>query len=419
MSVEATVLIPTHNHGPTLRASLQSALAQSVPVEVFVIGDGISEETRAVVEDIVREHPCVRFFDYPMGPRHGEAYRHDALTHANGPVVCYLSDDDVYLPHHVADMCKLLEDADFAHAQAVEALVGGGIGVWTVDLALSAYRRESLRGSNRIPFSAGAHTLSAYRALPEGWTSAPQGIPTDLFMWQKFIRQPDCRFRSGWRPSVLIFPSPKRLDMPLEERRMEMESWIARTRGEQGVIALNAEVLSAKTASLAELEARFIDATLDDGKLRSGHVFQVFFPHPQEYDEKDSARFQVHGGEWETIRVRFPYPTSGLSVRIDPTDRPCVIELGRIVLRASDRSVLWRLDKDNCQEVRIGGTAVELSRGQVLTLLSDGNDPQVRLPPLRLPCEPEEVELEVVVRLDADTERIARLFSDRLRLQSA
>lgn len=43
----ATVLVPTHNHGPTLSLSVGSALAQTVQdIEVLVAGDGATAETR-------------------------------------------------------------------------------------------------------------------------------------------------------------------------------------------------------------------------------------------------------------------------------------------------------------------------------------------------------------------------------------
>ena len=51
--VRATVLTPTHDHGALLGHSLRSALAQTVEnIEVFVVGDGVNDDTRAVVEEL-------------------------------------------------------------------------------------------------------------------------------------------------------------------------------------------------------------------------------------------------------------------------------------------------------------------------------------------------------------------------------
>ena len=116
MPLEATVIIPTHDHGPMLLHSARSALAQTVEeIELFIVGDGVPEVTREIVSELKRDER-VRFFDHPKGPRHGEIYRHAALQEARGEIVCYLSDDDLCFPEHVACMRRLLSSADFAHA---------------------------------------------------------------------------------------------------------------------------------------------------------------------------------------------------------------------------------------------------------------------------------------------------------------
>src|SRR5262245_54799950 len=125
MAPLATVLIPTHDHGPTLRYALTSALFQTVgEVEVFVIGDGISPEGRAVAEEFAVADERVRFFDFQKGERHGEASRHEALAEANGEFVFYLSDDDLWFSDHVAELSALLHEADFGHTAGVAVLTG-------------------------------------------------------------------------------------------------------------------------------------------------------------------------------------------------------------------------------------------------------------------------------------------------------
>src|SRR5262245_58512149 len=111
----ATVLIPTHDNGRTLWWSVQSALDQTVTdLEIIIVGDGTTDSTRATAIELCTVDPRVRFIDNPKGERHGELHRDAALQNVNGEIVCYLADDDLWLPTHVETMLSLLREADFA-----------------------------------------------------------------------------------------------------------------------------------------------------------------------------------------------------------------------------------------------------------------------------------------------------------------
>jgi hypothetical protein len=212
-----------------LRHSVGSALAQTVgELEIFIVGDGVPDVTRDVVADLCHRDKRIRFFDNPKGPRRGEAHRHAALAEARGRIVCYLCDDDLWLPEHVETMERLLTDAEFAHAYdaAIEpdqtfcSTVGGA--------SMPRLRDHLLDGFNFVPLSTGAHLLSAYRRLPVGWRTTPQGTPTDLYMWQQFLDRPWVRCRAAPEITVLRFPSPPRRCWSFEERLAEIERWAAR-----------------------------------------------------------------------------------------------------------------------------------------------------------------------------------------------
>lgn len=223
----ATVLIPSHEHGNLLGLAAASALEQSVEdLEVFIVLDGANPETAAVARSLANEDARVRVFVNPKGERHGEAHRHRALAEAQGRIVCYLSDDDLWFPDHVEYLEGLLAGADFAHSVPAVVGVDGNLSTpYIGDLTDRAHREFIMGGRNFIPLSNGAHTLAAYRSLPEGWTPAPPDLYTDLHMWQKFVAAPELRLTSGGRPTVLHFPSPARRDMSLEERLSELTSW--------------------------------------------------------------------------------------------------------------------------------------------------------------------------------------------------
>lgn len=409
-NLAATIVLPTHDHGPTLYCSVRSALEQTVPVEVFIIGDGATEETRAIARELENADDRVRFFDHPKSPSRGEMHRHEALKQARGRVVCYLSDDDLYLPHHCEDMCRLLDDADFAHALPVEALPDGGIALAVIDLAMEGYRREILGERNRLPLSAGAHTVEAYWRLDRGWTSAPPGISSDLYMWRKWVSHPGCRFRAATRPSVLVFPSPKRRHLSNEARMREMQEWAERYRGERGSAQLTEQVLAVSLKDAAALEALAGEGA---GTLAWPPSLQVFYPRPESYAERFSAVIPLRPRVWDRISLRFPYPAGRYSIRIDPSSRPGLIEVANIAVHDPRGNTLWELTPASAAQIRVEGTGVALTR-QPLTVVSDGDDPRLILPPLEL-TRPTEVELAVELRLDAESAKLARLLAGHVR----
>jgi GalNAc5-diNAcBac-PP-undecaprenol beta-1,3-glucosyltransferase len=229
MNPQATVLIPTHDHGPPLIRAINSVLAQTVAdLEVFVIGDGVPDVTREIMTDFQRLDSRVRFFDHPKGPRNGEIYRHAALTEARGEIVCYLGDDDLYLPGHVDTMLQALRQVDFAHALYVCVAPTDVVCAYMIDVSLPEDRSLVLQARKGLSLSCGAHTLQMYRRLPHGWRTTPPGISTDIFMWKQFLADPACRVWSATHPTVLHFPSYMRRDWTPDERCAELGRWSER-----------------------------------------------------------------------------------------------------------------------------------------------------------------------------------------------
>lgn len=276
---QATVVIPTFDHGPMLLHSVRSALAQTIEgIEVFVIGDGVPDMTREIMAELTREDDRVRFFDNPKAPSRGERHRNAALEEARGEIVCYLADDDLWFPEHVEDMRDLLGSADFANTLPIYVDEEGALGFYIVDLNLPADRDLILSGTNRIPLSCGAHTLEMYRRLPHGWRTTPKGKPTDIHMWQQFLADPGCRAVSHTRPTALNFPSPRRTGWTVEERAGELAEWslkIADPRWRDGFIfeafdALVGEYASEMARIRAHIESyqRRIDNLRDRQRQR-------------------------------------------------------------------------------------------------------------------------------------------------------
>lgn len=275
MTLAATVLIPTHDHGPTLLRSVRSALAQTVEdLEVFVVGDGVTDVAREVMDELTRSDSRVRFFDNPKGPRHGELHRHAALQEARGEIVGYLADDDLWLPGHVEEMQRLLGEADFAHALPLWIDSDGRFHHLRIDLARSYWRELLLGGENRIPLSCGAHTLELYRRLPAGWRTTPDETFTDLYMWQQILAVPDSRAVSGTTLTVLHFPSSTREGWTEAQRLAELDAWSEPSRLGQRLLDVLAtdsagleELLSTREDELRSVYADFVEADRDRARL--------------------------------------------------------------------------------------------------------------------------------------------------------
>jgi glycosyltransferase involved in cell wall biosynthesis len=272
---DASILVPTHGHVALLPWALASALDQeAASVEVLVVGDGVEDATREVVARHA-DDPRVRFFDFPKGQRNGEAYRHEVLQEARGRIVCYLSDDDLLLRDHAAEMGRLLEDADFAHPPSARLTTGGELQFFPWNYGRPEFREAGRTRVGSVGLTGVAHTLEAYHRLPYGWRTTPPGMPTDHHMWRQWLDLLGLRAVTGERLTYLNFPDPFWKELPEEERAAALAGWYRRSRqpgfeAELDVLFRRAVVTAAEDYHLwARDEQRNAEA------LRSSRVWRL------------------------------------------------------------------------------------------------------------------------------------------------
>lgn len=263
--LQATILVPTHDKPTTLPLAVDSALRQSVPdLEVIIIGDGVTDDVRAVCGQLVARDPRVRFLDLPKGPHHGERYRHDAVVAARSEAIFYLCDDDLLLPEHVADLLRLL--TDHALVQTFNAFVrpDDSLGFFAGDLGSAAtvelILREDLR-YNCVSITGTAHRRDAYLALDDPWDTTPDGVWPDHHQWRKFLRRPGVTGATSHRVTALQFPTSAggRHRWTDEERLAELARWhaVVTTPGAQDTVdALVLEAMRSELVVARESRAR-------------------------------------------------------------------------------------------------------------------------------------------------------------------
>lgn len=112
--VVATIVIAAFNARQTIRAALESALAQSAPVEIVVVDDASQDATARAVEAIAQEAPHVRLLrqDRNAGPA---VARNRAIAHSTAPWIAVLDSDDIMAPDRIARLVAraTAENLDF------------------------------------------------------------------------------------------------------------------------------------------------------------------------------------------------------------------------------------------------------------------------------------------------------------------
>lgn len=89
-----SVLIPTYNRAYILGSAIESVLRQSYrPIEVVVVDDGSTDDTRSLVEGFA---PEVRYIYQPNGGL--AAARNTGLAAARGEFIAFQDSDDIWLP---------------------------------------------------------------------------------------------------------------------------------------------------------------------------------------------------------------------------------------------------------------------------------------------------------------------------------
>jgi hypothetical protein len=132
---------------------------------------------------------------------------------------------------------------------------------------------------------------------------------------------------------------------------------------------------------------------------------QLFFPDSSGYSERASRFRYIALNDWQTVQFCVPSPTAG-RLRLDPVDSPGIIEIAELTLYPRNATTpLWSLGPASMKEIDLAGTAFRVPSEEVLTIFSNGQDPQVLLP--KVPVESAGVTLRASIRVKTGVSALA------------
>lgn len=295
--MKATIICPTYNHGRLVQAAIRSVLRQThQDFEVFIIGDGVTEDTRQAVMEVLAWDERLRFIDREKSPRHGEPYRHEVLTTvATGEIVCYISDDDLWTPEHLATMAGVLAKADVAHSRSLFVAPDGKGVSFMVDWEGEKWRQWTTQPpwQNAVGLTQVGHRMEAYHRLPHGWRTTPPDRWTDHYMWQQMLELPWVRAASTREITVVQFPHQPRKEMSIPERMAETAVWEERMQ-DPVRLRRDLELAAADYRAEAEIQLRQL------GALAESHYQALLQEHAKHASSE--AKVQERNAELEHKR---------------------------------------------------------------------------------------------------------------------
>lgn len=113
---EVTVIIATYNSSGTLYYTLKSLLNQTFQdFEAWIIGDGCTDDSEKIVMSFSDER--LNWFNRESNSGKQPAPNNEGIRRAKGKFIAYLGHDDLWLPHHLETLYKIVseEKIDFAY----------------------------------------------------------------------------------------------------------------------------------------------------------------------------------------------------------------------------------------------------------------------------------------------------------------
>lgn len=431
-----SVIIATYNWSSVLRYALLSAQAQTFRnFELLVIGDGCTDDSETVVTSFGDSR--FHWENLPINHGHQSAPNNRGLALARGEWIAYLGHDDLWMPNHLELLLRRLDETNADVAFSLAMLIGapGCNG----RMLFQVFEGGDYQRGSDVPPS----TLIHRRSLAERYGNWPDhrvimNSPERALLARFYdhaarfasLREVSVfKFPSSWRPfcyvrrsceeqaeffrrmqqepdflhrelielataTQLLKPHTKVPATPPEDnlRRGAVVEGYRRSRGLTSEEPEETSPRYVVTAAMAQLIDRLTNEEIQRRQISRFAVFEIFWAEEGGYSAAHSKRTVIPMGRWARIRIPLEHASEGAPLRIDPCERPALIEIAWVALRRDGR-VEWSARGQALETLTVGGDAFRVSLDRILRVRSRGNDPMVFLPvdvaagpPLMLDC---------------------------------
>lgn len=117
MNKKVSIIIPTYMRDESLKRAIESAVCQTYKnIEIIVVDDNKDDEYKFKVENIVKEFNDNRIILIKHKINlNGAVARNTGIRNSTGTYICFLDDDDEFLPSKIEKQVYLLEQLDSSY----------------------------------------------------------------------------------------------------------------------------------------------------------------------------------------------------------------------------------------------------------------------------------------------------------------
>jgi len=418
-----SVIVPTYNWSSVLRYALLSAQAQTFGnFEVLVIGDGCTDDSEKIVESL--DDSRFRWDNLPVNSGHQSTPNNRGLALAKGKWIAYLGHDDLWMPNHLELLLGKLKESnsDVAFSLAIAIGAPGCDG----RALFSLFEGGEYKRGFGLPPSALMHRRSLTEQCGE-WPDhrTTMGPPESALLASfhdhgaRFVSLPEVtvfKFPSSWRPlsykkrsceeqaeffrrmhhepdflhrelidfaiaTQLLKPHTRVVAAPAEDN-LQPGAVIEGFRRNRGLTSQAPEEGPARyvpTPALGQMISRLTYEEIQRRQQGRFAIFEIFYAKDGQYAAAYSKRTVIPIGRWARIQIPLEHGSNGAPLRIDPCERPAVIEVAWVALRRNGR-VEWSARGPALDALKVAGDAFVTKLDRILTIRSRGSDPMFFLP---------------------------------------